>query len=64
MFVNMQTAPTIKTCRKCAGRAMHMVTLPTRTDHGGYELYQCVLCKFIEWVPHEPGREPRSALGH
>jgi hypothetical protein len=44
----MQTTPFIKTCKKCGERSEHVATLP---HGGGYEIYQCLDCKSLEWVP-------------
>ena len=44
----MLTTPIIKTCKKCGERSEHVATLP---HGGGYEIYQCLNCKSVEWVP-------------
>ena len=44
----MLTTPIIKTCKKCGERSEHVATLP---HGGGYEIYQCLDCKSVEWVP-------------
>ena len=48
----MRTTPFIKTCKKCGERSEHVATLP---HGGGYEIYQCLDCKSVEWVPLNSG---------
>ena len=44
----MLTTAMIKTCKKCGERSEHVTTLP---HGGGYQIYQCLDCKSVEWVP-------------
>ena len=55
----MLTTPIIKTCKKCGERSEHVATLP---HGGGYEIYQCLDCKSVEWVPLKlvPNAERRT----
>jgi DNA-directed RNA polymerase subunit M/transcription elongation factor TFIIS len=45
------TTPSDRSCTKCGGRAEHVVTLPKSKDHGGYKIYRCMECEFVEWLP-------------
>src|SRR5262245_41065314 len=41
-------------CKKCGGRTERLVTLPNSVGRDtAYEVYQCLDCKFIEWLPTE-----------
>jgi hypothetical protein len=42
-----------RTCRKCGGRCERVATLPKSIEKTGYEIYQCLDCKFIEWFPQD-----------
>jgi hypothetical protein len=48
----MLTTALIKTCKKCGERAEHVATLP---HGGGYEIYQCLDCKSVEWASLNSG---------
>jgi hypothetical protein len=59
----MLTTRIIKTCKKCGERAEHVATLP---HGGGYEIYQCLHCKSVEWAPlnsEEPINESVCTTG-
>jgi len=46
-----------KTCKRCGGRSELVATSWDR----GYEVYRCLMCNFIDWVPRETqGRKLRS----
>ena len=36
-----------KTCKRCRGRSELVATI----WDGGYEVYRCLMCNFIDWVP-------------
>jgi ssDNA-binding Zn-finger/Zn-ribbon topoisomerase 1 len=40
-----------KTCTKCGGRSERLITLHNSEHNADYEIYRCVDCKSIEWLP-------------
>jgi len=38
-------------CNKCSGRLVHAVTIMKTVQNEAYEIYQCVDCNAVEWVP-------------
>jgi hypothetical protein len=48
----MTTALTpTKTCERCGGRSERVTTLPKSPAAPGYDVYECLECNDIEWVP-------------
>jgi hypothetical protein len=42
-----------RTCKKCGGSSERVMTFPKSLENEGYAVYQCVDCKFVEWLPQE-----------
>jgi hypothetical protein len=40
-----------KTCERCGGRSERVTTLPKSSAAPGYDVYECLECNDIEWVP-------------
>jgi hypothetical protein len=48
----MRTIPRLgKTCDRCSGRFERVATLPKSAAAPGYDVYECLECNGIEWVP-------------
>jgi hypothetical protein len=48
-----------KTCERCGGRSERVTTLPKSSAAPGYDVYECLACNDIEWVPQ--GLDSRGA---
>jgi hypothetical protein len=44
-----------RTCKKCGGGSKCVATLPRSQENAGYEVFQCLDCKSVEW--QETARE-------
>jgi hypothetical protein len=49
-------------CKRCGGRTERVFTLPEGVGNTGYDIYQCLDCKFIDWLPTRSHSDP-PALG-
>jgi len=47
-----------QTCTKCGGRAERIITLHNFENSTDYEIYRCVDCKSLEWLPRSEQSEP------
>jgi hypothetical protein len=43
-----------RTCKKCGGGSKCVATLPRSQENAGYEVFQCLDCKSIEWQETAP----------
>jgi hypothetical protein len=49
-------------CKKCGGRTECVFTLPKDVGNPGYDIYKCLDCEFIDWLPTSSHSDP-PALG-
>ena len=42
-----------RTCKKCRGSSERVMTFPKSIENEGCVVYQCVDCKFVEWLPQQ-----------
>jgi hypothetical protein len=47
----------VKICAKCGARCEHITTLHKIEATIDYEIFRCVNCNFIEWLPRIQNRE-------
>jgi hypothetical protein len=52
-------APFGQTCKKCGARSERVATFPKSTENAGYDVYQCLDCKYVEWLPLELARREK-----
>ena len=46
------------TCKKCGGVSKLVMTFPKSVENEGCSVYQCLDCKFVEWLPqYELGKK-------
>ena len=41
------------TCKKCGGVAQRVATLPKRLENAAFEVFQCRMCEFVDWVQRD-----------
>src|SRR5262249_17224190 len=39
--------------KRCGGRSVRVTTIAKRSENGAYEVYQCLDCKCVEWLPQD-----------
>ena len=44
------------TCKKCGGLSNRVMTFPKSVENEGCSVYQCLDCKFVEWLPQDKNR--------
>ena len=47
-----------QTCTKCGGSAERIITLHNFENSTDYEIYRCIDCKSLEWLPRSEQSEP------
>jgi hypothetical protein len=40
-------------CRRCGGEAKLEAILPKRFDSAAYEIFQCPICDYIDWIQRD-----------
>jgi hypothetical protein len=44
------------TCKKCGGVSKLVMTFPKSVENEGCSVYQCLDCKFVEWLPQDESK--------
>jgi predicted nucleic-acid-binding Zn-ribbon protein len=39
-----------RTCIKCGSRSERVTTIAESTENAAYQIYQCLECKYVEWL--------------
>ena len=50
---NLKSRGDPMTCKKCGGFSKLVMTFPKSVENEGCSVYQCLDCKFVEWLPQD-----------